>query len=68
MRKIIQIVATGHDNNVSTQSEFTIIALCEDGCLWAIDDIDARRDGKWRPIQGIPLAPDNWNPPEDSNA
>lgn len=36
MAKIIQIAACGHDNNSSTQSSMSLLALTDDGRLWLL--------------------------------
>lgn len=38
MGKIIQIAIAGHANTSQTQSDWTLIALCDDGRLWGMDN------------------------------
>jgi len=38
MRKIIQISCSGVDNVSSTQCSFIVVALCDDGSVWQLDN------------------------------
>lgn len=49
-RKIIQITSCGVVNNIGTQSNFIIIALCNDGTVWQNRDTS----GSWEHLESIP--------------
>jgi len=49
-RKIIQISSCGVVNNMGTQSNFVIIALCSDGTVWQNRDTS----GMWEHLESIP--------------
>jgi hypothetical protein len=49
-RKIIQISSCGVMNNMVTQSNFVIIALCNDGTVWQNRDTS----GMWEHLESIP--------------
>lgn len=48
--KTIQIAAVNHDNNIQTQSNYTLFALRSDGTIWFIGDVDMHRG---RPFQEV---------------
>jgi hypothetical protein len=51
--KIIQIAMTGHENTPFTQSEWTLIALYDDGSLWTRNN----RNCNWEKLP-LPLPED----------
>lgn len=51
-RKIIQIAVTGVANNNQTQCNYTTVALCDDGTVWAIRDTDVKQE--WVLLPRIP--------------
>lgn len=50
--KVIQIAVAGHTENVATQSEFSLIALCADGSLWICTNRDIRGKQQWDAVKG----------------
>lgn len=49
-RRVIQITATGVVENASTQCEFVLHALCDDGSIWWRDN----RGSGWVRVSDIP--------------
>lgn len=52
MRKVIQITGAGVDNVSGTQCNHMLHALCDDGTVWMIRNVD----DEWWPIPAIPQA------------
>lgn len=50
MRKIKQISVSGVDNNFSTQCNYVVVSLCDDGTVWQLDD----GHPKWVILPNIP--------------
>ena len=58
MRKIIQIAIAGHENVSTTQCNFTIIALADDGTLWETDNYTMRLSEDrqvWNRLPSLPV-------------
>lgn len=46
MKKVIQIAIGGHANTSQTQSDVTLVALCNDGTMWVMNGFC----GDWREV------------------
>lgn len=55
-RKIVQIAAMGMAENAQTQCDGWVVALCNDGTVWWIDNRDAVTPGRprWSRLPSIP--------------
>jgi len=49
--KIKQIAVTGHENTCATQSNVTVVVLCEDNSLWTCQPYN---NDRWIKIPEIP--------------
>ncbi len=49
-RKVVSVAVAGVEQNVFTQCEVLIVALCDDGTLWCADN----RGWKWEQMPVIP--------------
>ena len=49
MRKIIQIAVSGVENTASTQCNYIVVALCDDGTVW-----ETSASFPWQQYQPIP--------------
>ena len=50
-RRIVQISTTRVDEKLTTQCDYIIVALCDDGTIWEIGNRDF---SKWTRIPNIP--------------
>ena len=53
-RKVIQLTSCRVDNNLSTQCNFFLHALCDDGSMWSIRD----NEKEWFQVPQVPNSPE----------
>ena len=49
-RKVVQLTATGVENNIQTQCNVVFAALCDDGTVWMATDMNE----SWSRMPDIP--------------
>lgn len=53
-RRVVQLSVTGVENTPSTQCNYIVTALCDDGSMWVLHD---GPEPFWWQIPSIPAAP-----------
>jgi len=53
-RKIIQIVPVVTNLNINTQSDFSVIVLCDDDSIWMTNNREIHLSQNWKRLRDIP--------------